>query len=90
MGSKKVSAQMCVVVSTTPEQPETVQSHEDRGPFVSHHTEGQRQVAGQVQTHQARDNDPREDELKSVCSPEIKKYIQKKGLILINWSSLSS
>lgn len=35
-------------------------------------------------------NDPREDELKSVCSPEIKEYIQEKGLILVNWSNLLS
>lgn len=35
-------------------------------------------------------NDPREDELKSVCSPEIKQYIQEKGLILVNWNRLHS
>ena len=35
-------------------------------------------------------NDLREDELKSVCSPEIKQYIQEQGLILINWNSLTS
>lgn len=35
-------------------------------------------------------SDPREDELKSVCSPEIKQYIQEKGLTLVNWTSLHS
>lgn len=35
-------------------------------------------------------SDPREDELKSVCSPEIKQYIQEKGLDLVNWTSLRS
>ena len=34
-------------------------------------------------------SDLREDELKSICSPEIKQYIKEKGLILTNWSSLS-
>ena len=33
-------------------------------------------------------NDPREEELHSVCSPEIKRYIQEKGLTLANWSNL--
>lgn len=33
-------------------------------------------------------NDPREDELKSICNPAIKQYIQEKGLILVNWNSL--
>ncbi len=35
-------------------------------------------------------SDLREDELKSICNPEIKQYIQEKGLILINWSNLAS
>lgn len=35
-------------------------------------------------------SDLREDELKSICSPEIKQYIQEKGLILANWNSLPS
>ncbi len=35
-------------------------------------------------------NDPREDELKSICSPDIKDYIQQKGLVLVNWKSLVS
>lgn len=35
-------------------------------------------------------SDPREDELKSICSPEIKQYIQDKGLVLINWSGLQN
>ena len=35
-------------------------------------------------------NDPREDELRSICDTEIKQYIQDKGLILINWRDLSS
>lgn len=33
-------------------------------------------------------NDPREQELASVCSLEIKQYIQGKGLVLINWKGL--
>lgn len=33
-------------------------------------------------------NDPREDELKSMCNPDVKEYIKEKGLILVNWSSL--
>lgn len=33
---------------------------------------------------------PREDELKSICSPEIKQYIQDKGLTLATWNSLVS
>ncbi len=32
-------------------------------------------------------NDPREDELKSICSPEIKQYVQEKGLVLSNWKN---
>lgn len=35
-------------------------------------------------------SDPREEELKSICSPEIREYIQENGLILINWRSLPS
>lgn len=35
-------------------------------------------------------SDPREDELKSICSPEIKQYIQDKGLTLATWNSLVS
>ncbi len=35
-------------------------------------------------------NDPREDELKSICSPVIKRYIQEKDLILVNWGKLPS
>lgn len=35
-------------------------------------------------------SDLREDELKSICSPEIKQYIQENGLILVNWRSLPS
>jgi predicted glycoside hydrolase/deacetylase ChbG (UPF0249 family) len=35
-------------------------------------------------------SDLREDELTSICSPEIKQYIQEKGLILANWNSLPS
>lgn len=31
---------------------------------------------------------PREDELESVCNPEIKQYVKDKDLILINWISL--
>lgn len=33
-------------------------------------------------------SDPREEELKSLCNPEIKQYIQEQGLILVNWTSL--
>ncbi len=33
-------------------------------------------------------SDPREDELKSICSSDIKDYIQHKGLVLVNWKSL--
>lgn len=33
-------------------------------------------------------SDPREEELKSLCNPEIKQYIQEEGLILVNWTSL--
>lgn len=35
-------------------------------------------------------NDPREDELRSICSPEIKHYIQEKDLTLVNWGVLRS
>ncbi len=35
-------------------------------------------------------SDLREEELKSICSPEIKEYIQVKGLILVNWNNLPS
>jgi predicted glycoside hydrolase/deacetylase ChbG (UPF0249 family) len=35
-------------------------------------------------------SDLREEELKSICNPEIKQYIQEKGLILANWDSLAS
>lgn len=35
-------------------------------------------------------NNPREDELKSICSPEIKQYIQERGLTLVNWRDLSA
>jgi len=35
-------------------------------------------------------NDPREDELKSICNPEVKEYIQEKGLVLANWHSLTN
>lgn len=35
-------------------------------------------------------NDPREDELKSICSPEIKQYVQDKDLVLISWSGLQN
>lgn len=35
-------------------------------------------------------SDLREEELKSICSPEIKEYIQENGLILVNWRSLPS
>ncbi len=34
-------------------------------------------------------SDPREEELKSICSPEIVAYIKQKGLVLTNWSSVS-
>jgi predicted glycoside hydrolase/deacetylase ChbG (UPF0249 family) len=34
-------------------------------------------------------NDPREQELSSVCSPDIKEYIAAKGLSLCNWKQLS-
>jgi len=34
-------------------------------------------------------SDLREEELKSICSPDIKQYIQDNGLILINWTSLA-
>lgn len=34
-------------------------------------------------------SDSREEELKSICSPAIKQYIQKQGLVLINWNSLA-
>ena len=30
-------------------------------------------------------NDPREEELKSICSSEIKSYIKQSGLTLVNW-----
>lgn len=33
-------------------------------------------------------NDPREDELKSICSPEIKQYIHNNDFVLANWSKL--
>ena len=33
-------------------------------------------------------NDPREDELKSICSTEIKQYIHDKGIVLINWTEI--
>ncbi len=35
-------------------------------------------------------NDLREDELNAICSPEIKQYIQDKGLTLVNWDNLHS
>lgn len=35
-------------------------------------------------------NDLREDELRSVCSPDIKQYIRDKGLVLVNWGELHS
>lgn len=35
-------------------------------------------------------NDSREDELKSICNPEIRQYIQDKGLILVSWSGIVS
>jgi predicted glycoside hydrolase/deacetylase ChbG (UPF0249 family) len=35
-------------------------------------------------------NDPREDELRSICDTEIKQYIQDKGLTLANWRDLPS
>lgn len=35
-------------------------------------------------------SDLREEELKSICSPEIKEYIQENGLILVSWRSLPS
>lgn len=34
-------------------------------------------------------NDPRQQELKSICSPEVKKYIQEKDLTLISWKDLA-
>jgi predicted glycoside hydrolase/deacetylase ChbG (UPF0249 family) len=34
-------------------------------------------------------NDPREQELASVCSPEIKQYIDEKGLKLCNWEQVN-
>ena len=34
-------------------------------------------------------SDPREEELKSVCNPEVKRYIKEKGLILVNWSGVT-
>lgn len=33
-------------------------------------------------------NDPREEELKSICDPSIKDYTQEQGLTLINWHSI--
>lgn len=33
-------------------------------------------------------NDPREEELKSICDPSIKNYIKKQGLTLIDWHSI--
>ena len=33
-------------------------------------------------------NDPREEELKSICDPSIKIYIQEQGLTLIDWHSI--
>ncbi len=30
-------------------------------------------------------NNPREEELKSICDPSIKDYIQKRGLTLVSW-----
>lgn len=35
-------------------------------------------------------SDPREDELKSICSPMVKEYIQEKGLVLASWFELRS
>lgn len=35
-------------------------------------------------------NDPREQELQSVCDPTIKQYIHEKGLTLSNWKSINS
>lgn len=35
-------------------------------------------------------NNPREDELRSICDAEIKQYIQDKGLTLVNWRDLPS
>ncbi len=34
-------------------------------------------------------NDPREDELKTICSPEAKQYIEDKGLTLISWREIT-
>ncbi len=34
-------------------------------------------------------SDPREEELRSVCSPEIKQYIQEQGLVLVTWASIA-
>lgn len=33
-------------------------------------------------------SDPREVELKAICSPEIREYIRQKGITLINWRQL--
>lgn len=35
-------------------------------------------------------NNPREDEIKSVCSPEIKEYIREKGLVLTTWKGVTN
>jgi predicted glycoside hydrolase/deacetylase ChbG (UPF0249 family) len=35
-------------------------------------------------------NVPREDELRSICDTEIKRYIQDKGLTFANWRDLTS
>jgi len=35
-------------------------------------------------------NDPREDELKSICDPSIKDYIQKQGLTLVSWQFIKT
>lgn len=33
-------------------------------------------------------SDPREEELKSICSPEIKEFIAKKDIVLCNWREI--
>lgn len=35
-------------------------------------------------------NDPREDELRSICSPEIRQYILSRGLQLVSWNDIQS
>ena len=34
-------------------------------------------------------NEPREQELKSICDPSIKRYLKEKGLELVSWSELN-